>query len=728
MKLKQALFLLFSIVHIQISISQQSVARQWNEVLLDAIRTDYARPTVHSRNLFHSSIAMYDAWAIFDDHAVTYFLGQTIHGYSCPFEGIQLPEVTQNAQEEVISYAVFRLLTHRFQNSPGKDKSLVEFEDLFTSLGYDKYFTSTDYSDGSYAALGNYLAEQLITFGLQDGSNEENDYANEYYSPLNKTLIPSVSGNPTIDNVNRWQPLSLETYVDQSGNTLAKSTPDFLSPEWGNVSPFALTENELTTYTRDGHYYLVYHDPGIPPYLSDSSTISEYQWGFSLVNIWSSHLDPHDGIMWDISPKSIGNIQSYPETTTELRDFYNLLDGGDISLGHTSNPTTNLPYDEQMVPRGDYTRVLAEFWADGPDSETPPGHWYTILNSVNDHPLFEKRLNGQNEALTDLEWDVKAYFTLGGAVHDAAISAWSIKGWYDYLRPISAIRCMSDMGQSTNQSLANYSPSGIPLIEGFIEVVSSDDALKGDNNQHIGKIKLKAWKGPDHINEPSSDMAGVAWVLAENWWPYQRPSFVTPPFAGYVSGHSVFSRAAAEVLTALTGDEFFPGGMGEFQVKKNEFLVFEEGPSVDMTLQWATYRDASDQTSLSRIWGGIHPPADDIPGRVIGDKIGINAYKKAITHFNMPVSTGTTNNEISHLIQVYPNPVSDNNNISIQLPKDLTVTSITIIDLVGNDIMELHTGNDKLHFIIPTYELAGTYLIKIHSNKSVYTKKIFITD
>ena len=61
-------------------------------------------------------------------------------------------------------------------------------------------------------------------------------------------------------------------------------------------------------------------------------------------------------------------------------------------------------------------------------------------------------------------------------------------------------------------------------------------------------------------------------------------------------------------MTQLTGDAFFPGGMSEFHVGRNEFLVFEEGPSVDMTMQWATYRDASDQTSLSRIWGGIHPP------------------------------------------------------------------------------------------------------------------------
>jgi hypothetical protein len=74
--------------------------------------------------------------------------------------------------------------------------------------------------------------------------------------------------------------------------------------------------------------------------------------------------------------------------------------------------------------------------------------------------------------------------------------------------------------------------------------------------------------------------------------------------------------------------------MSSFNVTKNEFLVFEEGPSVDMVLQWATYRDASDQCSLSRIWGGIHPPADDLPGRLIGEKIGKSAYAFAKEYFD----------------------------------------------------------------------------------------------
>jgi hypothetical protein len=88
------------------------------------------------------------------------------------------------------------------------------------------------------------------------------------------------------------------------------------------------------------------------------------------------------------------------------------------------------------------------------------------------------------------------------------------------------------------------------------------------------------------------------------------------------------------VLTSFTGDEYFPGGIGTFFAPQDAFLVFEDGPSVDVELQWATYRDAADESGLSRIWGGIHPPADDIPGRIIGDVIGIDAFNRAQSFFN----------------------------------------------------------------------------------------------
>ena len=75
---------------------------------------------------------------------------------------------------------------------------------------------------------------------------------------------------------------------------------------------------------------------------------------------------------------------------------------------------------------------------------------------------------------------------------------------------------------------------------------------------------MLAWAG--NPEDPSTQTSGVAWILAVDWVPYQLPTFVTPAFAGYVSGHSTFSRAAAEVMTAITGSPFFPGGLGEWTV------------------------------------------------------------------------------------------------------------------------------------------------------------------
>ena len=84
---------------------------------------------------------------------------------------------------------MFRLMNHRFQYSPNAGTTSSALKVLFTSYGYDIGFTSTDYSTGSYGALGNYLAEQIIAFGLQDNSNEQNDYYHKYYTPVNDPLV-----------------------------------------------------------------------------------------------------------------------------------------------------------------------------------------------------------------------------------------------------------------------------------------------------------------------------------------------------------------------------------------------------------------------------------------------------------------------------------------------------------------------------------------------------------
>jgi len=667
----------------------ESVAREWNEALLEAIREDFARPTVHARNLFHFSIAVYDSWAVYDTTASTYFLGKTVDGYTCPFNGIMLPSASQKQlnQEETMGFAAFRLLMHRFENSPGADSTLPRFQRLLLEQGYDESNISVDYESGDPAALGNYIAQLLISFGKQDGANEQNQYDNKFYTPANNPLDPKVEGNSNLDFPNRWQPLAFDFFIDQSGNLIPGAIPKFLSPEWGEVSPFALSDSNLIIHQRNGNDYWVYHDRGAPPFLDTANLggqSEEYKWNFALVSKWSSHLDPADTVMWDISPASIGNVPSFPATVLGLRNFYNETDGGDYGPGRRMNPATRQPYTPQVVPRADYTRVLAEFWADGPESETPPGHWFTILNYVSDDSLVVKKFKGQGAALTDLEWDVKSYFCLSGALHDAAITAWGNKGWYDYIRPVSAIRYMAQKGQSSDSTLPSYHRQGILLDSGLIELVQMGDPLAGMNNENVTKIKVKAWKGPSYIANPATDSAGVDWILAGNWWPYQRPTFITPPFAGYVSGHSTFSRAAAEVMTLFTGDEYFPGGMGEFSAPKDSFLVFEKGPSVDVTLQWATYRDASDQCSLSRIWGGIHPPADDIPGRLMGIEIGVNAFNEAEAYFNNQRTGIAEHLSDAHSFKVYPNPmIGDNIVVELNHRGNPSEVRVRWVDMFG---------------------------------------------
>jgi hypothetical protein len=88
------------------------------------------------------------------------------------------------------------------------------------------------------------------------------------------------------------------------------------------------------------------------------------------------------------------------------------------------------------------------------------------------------------------------------------------------------------------------------------------------------------------------------------------------------------------VLAQITGSEYFPGGLAE-ALFAPDFLHFESGPSEEIRLQWATYFDAADEAGISRLWGGIHVPADDFGGRIMGSAIGIDAYQFAHEHFGV---------------------------------------------------------------------------------------------
>lgn len=212
----------------------------------------------------------------------------------------------------------------------------------------------------------------------------------------------------------------------------------------------------------------------------------------------------------------------------------------------------------------DRDKVIVEYWMDGPQSETPPGHWNLIAQGVS-------RRDGYG-----IDQDVRLFFVLNNALMDASIAAWHCKRQHDSVRPVTAVR-------------ATYAGTTI-----------------------------RAWGGPGR---------GTREIDGSRWWPYQRPRFITPPFPEYVSGHSTFSAAAAEILRRFTGDDTF-GGSALVRAGSSKI---EPGlvPAVPITLSWVTFTAASEEAGWSRRLGGLHFESGDLEGRKLGRAVGVAVWDRA---------------------------------------------------------------------------------------------------
>jgi hypothetical protein len=624
-----------STFHIEFG-SGHSIARIWNEVLLDAIRVDTPRPTVHARNLFHLSAVMWDCWVAYDDvtNAVPYL-----------FSDPQVAVDKNAARAACISHAAYVLLKYRFQGSIGAATTLPALDATMDALGYDKNFVAAQ-GDPSPEAVGGRFGVLMYAHGLNDGANEQFDYDDPVYTPVNTGLIFKLPGTgASINNPNRWTPLTFDfaCFQNQIPVPVGAETQVFVGSHWEDVTPFALTRPDPS---------VPYLDPGLPPLaVAWNGGIvgpGDLQFKQEMLDVvrYSSRLNPDDAPMINTSPGVVGG-----------NSLAGLAAGIFDGTGHPLNPSTGLPYPANWVNEADFGRVVAEFWADGPDSETPPGHWNTLTHAVFEDPEAVDRIGGTGPLIDDLERDVKVLFALNGAVHDAAIAAWTSKAVYDYGRPIAGIRWLSEQGQSQDPSLPSYSVHGMLLEPGLVEIITAESSAAGERHEHladhVGELAANVWPGEPNREQPAQcgedppepdpeleipPYSGREWILAEAWTTYQRRTFVTPPFAAYVSGHSTFSRAAAVVLHRFTGSPYFPGGYGEFVAPQNEFLVFENGPNQTVKMVWATYYDAADEAGISRLWGGIHVPADDFRGRVMGDAIGHAAYDLAEQYWNGTVA------------------------------------------------------------------------------------------
>ena len=513
---------------------EPSVVVKWNQVALDAVRNSPPRPTVNSRALFLLHTSMYDAWAAYSPVATGTQLGSQLRRPSA--------EHTEDNKRAAVSYAAYAALRNLFA---AYEQQTGAFAAQMKSLGLPTDpATLASRDPATPAGIGNIAAETLLAARLGDGSNQANNYA-EMVSATYPTLYqPANSADPAASNTvggpafnpARWQPLRVPngkatdpvTGLPIANNADPSTYTDqkFLTPHWGAVTPFSMSfGGELR--------------PPPPPQPGSAAPYT------------------------DALGRTTSSDEAYRRQADEI-----------------------VQLTAQLSERH---KVIAEYWADGPDSVTPPGHW--------------------NEFATDLSYkyrygideDVKLLFALNGALLDSSIACWESKRYYDFIRPISAIRHL-------------YFDAVIP-----------------------------GWAGPG---------LGTQNMPGAKWQPFQSLTFVTPAFSEYTSGHSTFSAAAAEILRGFSGsDQLYDGTtqvphdrnkdgvddfVGEFIARPNSLKIEPGLPSQPIALRWATFKEAADEAGFSRRYGGIHFQDGDLYGRRVGEQIGQRALQRARAYWGGP--------------------------------------------------------------------------------------------
>lgn len=484
----------------------------WDRVVQQAVIEASPGPTIASRAYAMLHTAMFDAWAAYDPKAISTQL--------CDHLQRPLSEVTEANKIEAMSYAAYGVLKDLFP------QQIEIFKDSMVELGFDPYKNTTDVTTA--AGIGNVSAAALLDFRRQDGSNQLGDDPNGTLGvPYSDNINYQAVNTPDeIVNIERWTPERVPINA-QPGEE--ERIQQFLTPQWGDIEPFALESGEQFRPEAPEPFLLV-----------DGS-----------VNLEDKTITLEDGFTVKIDKSLIGSIIN-PEFIAQVEEIV------DISANLT---------DEQ--------KLIAEFWEDGSGTSFPPGTSMT----------FGQFVSARDD--NTLDEDAQMFFSLGNAVFDAGIATWEAKRFYDYTRPVVAVRELGELG------------------------------LIGEFSEEKGGFVIDAWQPGE----------GTQTILATEFLSYQNPADESsPPFAEYTSGHSAFSATGAEILKLFTGSDEF-GASVSFQPGESRFEP-DITPSETVILQWDTFSEAADESGTSRLYGGIHFTQGDLNGRKLGEEVAQSVWEQ----------------------------------------------------------------------------------------------------
>ncbi|OAB61635.1 calcium-binding protein [Leptolyngbya valderiana BDU 20041] len=334
----------------------------WDRAIQTAVINASPGPTIASRAYGMVHTAMFDAWAAYSPDAIGTQL----------WDNLQRPaaENTEANKIEAMSFAAYRVASDLFP------EEVAVFDALMAQLGLDPSNTTEDATTA--AGIGNLSAEALLEFRRNDGSNQLGNYADTTgYAPTN-------TSPEAIAALDRWTP----EHVPIDDETA--SLQSFLTPQWGQVIPFALSSGDVLRPVEPEPFLL----PGVN----------------ATVDVSAKTIALDDGMELAISSDLVGTVinPAFVEQTQEIVDF-----------------SANLT-DEQ--------KLIAEFWEDGGGTSFPPGTWMT----------FGQFVSARDDRT--LDEDASMFFALGNAVFDAGIATWESKVFHDYVRPVRAVRELGALG------------------------------------------------------------------------------------------------------------------------------------------------------------------------------------------------------------------------------------------------------------------------------------------
>lgn len=497
--------------NIKVSDPSPTISVLWDRVIRQAVINNKSGPTVASRAYSIMHTAMFDAWAAYDPDAIS---TQNDDRISRP--------VTENTianKTEAMSFAAYSVLRELFPEQK------ATFDELMQQLKFDPNNKTIDQSTAP--GIGNKSASVILEQHYRDRSNflgrDANGTQGIPYSD-NSNYQP-VNQPDKITDIERWTPEHVP--IDDPKGKEQK----FLTPQWGELIPFALETADVFRPSAPESFLLV-----------DGK-----------VDLENKTITTDDGKVVKIDPDQIGK--------TINPDF---IDSAEQIVDISANLT-------------DKQKLIAEFWENGAGTSYPPGTWMGIGEFVSAR---------DNHALDD---DAKMFFSLSNALCDACIATWDAKRYYDYTRPVRAIRELGKLG------------------------------LIGEYDPLLGGYAIDAWGG---VNK------GTQKILAEDFITYQNPNGnPSPPFPEYTSGHSAFSAAGAEILKLFTGSDYY-GASVTLEPGQSRF---EPGvtPDEKITLEWDTFSEAAREAGMSRLYGGIHFADGNRFGQILGTEVADAVWNKA---------------------------------------------------------------------------------------------------